>query len=88
MSRVFTSLPEKDTVILLFIRFNVAFEALAQAFGYECCQQGLKTYFIKASELRDKLTNARKAGKTASCLNSLVCPSCLIIDEIGHCEFD
>ena len=61
---------------------------LAQAFGYECCQQGLKTYFIKASELRDKLTNARKAGKTASCLNSLVRPSCLIIDEIGHCEFD
>ena len=55
---------------------------------YECCQQGLKTYFIKASELRDKLTNARKAGKTASCLNSLVRPSCLIIDEIGHCEFD
>jgi len=61
---------------------------LAQAFGYECCQQGLKTYFIKASELRDKLTNARKAGKTVSCLNSLVRPSCLIIDEIGHCEFD
>ena len=56
--------------------------------AYECCQQGLKTYFIKASELRDKLTNARKAGKTASCLNSLVRPSCLIIDEIGHCEFD
>ena len=61
---------------------------LAQAFGNECCQQGLKTYFIKASELRDKLTNARKAGKTASCLNSLVRPSCLIIDGISHCEFD
>ena len=25
---------------------------LAQAFGYECCQHGLKTYFIKMSELR------------------------------------
>ena len=24
---------------------------LAQAFGYECCQHGLKTYFIKMSEL-------------------------------------
>ena len=26
---------------------------LAQAFGYECCQRGIKTYFIKMSELRD-----------------------------------
>ena len=61
---------------------------LAQAFGYECCKHGLKTYFIKASELRDKFTTARKAEKTAAMLTSLVRPSCLIIDEIGHCEFD
>jgi DNA replication protein DnaC len=61
---------------------------LAQAFGYECCKKGLKTYFIKASELRDKFTTARRAEKTASMLTSLVRPSCLIIDEIGHCEFD
>lgn len=61
---------------------------LAQAFGYECCRHGLKTYFIKASELRDKFTAARRAEKTASMLTSLVRPSCLIIDEIGHCEFD
>lgn len=61
---------------------------LAQAFGYECCKHGLKTYFIKASELRDKFTTARKAEKTSTMLTSLVRPSCLIIDEIGHCEFD
>lgn len=61
---------------------------LAQAFGYECCKHGLKTYFIKASELRDKFTTARRAEKVASMLTSLVRPSCLIIDEIGHCEFD
>ena len=61
---------------------------LAQAFGYECCQQGLKTYFIKMSELRDKFTSARRNGKEASVLNGLVRPSCLIIDEVGHCEFD
>ena len=61
---------------------------LAQAFGYECCQQGLKTYFIKMSELRDKFTSARRAGKEAAVLNGLVRPSCLIIDEVGHCEFD
>ena len=61
---------------------------LAQAFGYECCQRGIKTYFIKMSELRDEFTAARRAGKEASILNCLVRPSCLIIDEVGHCEFD
>lgn len=61
---------------------------LAQAYGYECCQQGLKTYFIKMSELRDKFPNARRNGKEASCLNGLIRPACLIIDEVGHCEFD
>ena len=61
---------------------------LAQAFGYACCQHGLKTYFIKASELRDRFTAARRSGKTDSCLNGLVRPSCLIIDEMGHCAFD
>lgn len=61
---------------------------LAQAYGYECCQNGLKTYFIKMSELRDKFTTARRNGKEASCLNGLIRPACLIIDEVGHCEFD
>ena len=61
---------------------------LAQAFGYECCQRSIKTYFIKMSELRDKFTAARRAGKEAAVLNGLVRPSCLIIDEVGHCEFD
>jgi len=60
---------------------------LAQAFGYECCQHRLKTYFIKASELRDKFTAARRSGREAATLTSLVRPSCLIIDEVGHCEF-
>ena len=40
------------------------------------------------SELRDRFTAARRAGKTAAVLNSLVRPSCLIIDEVGHCAFD
>ena len=61
---------------------------LAIAFGHKCCRHGLKTYFIKASELRDKFTNARRLGKEASTLTSLVRPACLIIDETGHCEFD
>lgn len=61
---------------------------LAQAFGYACCLHGMKTYFIKASELRDRFVTAQRNGKTDSCLNGLVRPSCLIIDEIGHCAFD
>ena len=61
---------------------------LAQAFGYECCKQGMKVYFIKMSELRDKFTAARKAGTQAAAVRGLVIPSCLIIDEVGHCEFD
>ena len=61
---------------------------LAQAFGFECCKRGMKTYFIKMSELRDRFTAARRAGKEAAVLTSLVRPSCLIIDEVGHCEFD
>lgn len=48
----------------------------------------MKTYFIKASELRDRFSSARRSGKTDSCLSGLVRPSCLIVDEIGHCAFD
>ena len=61
---------------------------LAQAFGYEYCRHRMKTYFIKAAELRDKFTVARRTGREGALLTSLVRPSCLIIDEIGHCEFD
>jgi len=61
---------------------------LAMAFGYECCQQGMKTYFLKASELNQRLTNARRQGKEGSVINGLVKPSCLIIDEIGRTVFD
>ena len=55
---------------------------LAQAYGYECCQNGLKTYFIKMSELRDKFNKARRAGKDP--ISGLVRYSCLIIDEVGR----
>jgi len=61
---------------------------LAMAFGYECCMKKYKTYFIKMSELNDLFTTARKYGKTGTAISSLVKPSCLIIDEVGHCVFD
>lgn len=61
---------------------------LAMAYGNECCQRGMKSYFLKATELNDKLTSARKLGRISNTVNGLVRPSCLIIDEIGRCIFD
>jgi len=61
---------------------------LAMAYGRLCCQNGLKTYFLKATELNQRLTDARKYGRESSTINELVKPSCLIIDEVGRCVFD
>ena len=48
----------------------------------------MKAYFLKASELNERFTNARKYDRTGSMIDFLVKPSCLIIDEIGRCTFD
>lgn len=80
----------------LYARRNVAFIGpggigkthLSQAYGRECCLRGLKTYYIKASELKDRLEAAARRGNTSRVVGSLVKPSCLIIDEVGRCEFD
>jgi len=61
---------------------------LAQAYGYECCRRGYKTYYMKASELRDKLKRAAESGSPSRAIGSLVKPSCLIVDEVGRCTFD
>ena len=61
---------------------------LAMAFGYACCQQKLKTYFIKMAELNDMFTTARRTGNEGKIISNLVKPSCLIVDEVGHCVFD
>ena len=61
---------------------------LAMAYGRACCEQGLKSYFLKATELNQKRVEARKYGREASVINGLVKPSCLIIDEVGRCVFD
>jgi len=61
---------------------------LAMAYGRECCNRGLKTYFLKATELNQRLTDAIKYGRESSTINGLVKPSCLIIDEIGRCVFN
>ena len=44
--------------------------------------------FLKMTELRDRMTSARRSGRESNLLSYLVRPSCLIIDEVGHCEFD
>ncbi len=61
---------------------------LAMAYGRECCVKGMKTYFLKATELNQKLVDAVKYGREGSAINSLVKPTCLIIDEIGRCVFN
>lgn len=61
---------------------------LAEAYGRQCCMEGMKAYFLKASELNEKFIQARKIGRESSVINGLVKPTCLIIDEIGRCTFD
>ena len=61
---------------------------LAEAYGRACCFEGMKSYFLKATELKEKFTAARKYGRESNVINSLVKPTCLIIDEIGRCVFD
>lgn len=84
------------TLSALYSHTNLAFIGpqgvgkthLAMAYGRACCEKGMKAYFLKATELNQKLTEARKRGSESSCINGLVKPSCLIIDEIGRCVFD
>jgi len=61
---------------------------LAQAIGHECCSRGLKAYFIKMGELKDKMEDALSLGKTGTLLSGLTKYSCLIIDEVGYCRFN
>ncbi len=80
----------------LYARENLAFIGppgtgkthLAMAYGRACCEHGMKTYFLKATELNQKFTDARKHDHVNSAVNGLVKPSCLIIDEMGRCRFD
>jgi len=61
---------------------------LSMAYGRQCCLLGMKAYFLKATELNQRLTDARRYGRESSTINGLVKPTCLIIDEIGRCVFD
>lgn len=80
----------------LYAHRNVAFVGpggigkthLAQAYGRECCMRGLKIYYIKATELRDRFQKAVQRGNTSRVVSSLVKPSCLIVDEVGRCVYD
>lgn len=85
-----------STLAPLYARKNLAFIGpqgigkthLAMAFGTAVCGKGMKAYFLKATELNQKITNARQFGKVSTLTKWLIKPSCLIIDEIGRCVFD
>lgn len=51
---------------------------LAMAYGRACCERGLKCYFLKATELNQRLVEARKYGREASTINGMVKPSCIL----------
>ena len=44
----------------------------AQAYGRECCMRGLKTYYIKATELRDRFQKAVQRGNTSRAVASII----------------
>ena len=61
---------------------------LAMAYGRLCFENEYKSYFLKATELNQKFTDARRQGRESAIINALVNPACLIIDEVGRCVFD
>lgn len=80
----------------LYAHRNVAFIGpggigkthLAQAYARQCCLEGLKAYYVKATELRDRLSKAAERGGSSRVVAALVKPSCLVVDEVGRCVFD
>lgn len=90
------ALGKLPSLVDLYAHRNVAFVGpggigkthLAQAYGRECCMRGLKTYYVKATELRDRFQKAVQRGNTSRVVSSLVKPSCLIVDEVGRCVYD
>ena len=92
----FAQIKSLPNLTALYSRQNIAFIGppgvgkthLSMAYGNACCHKGLKAYFIKATELNEKFTKARRTGTESSAVSGLVRPSCLIIDEIGRSIFD
>ena len=83
-----TQLGKLPSLADLYAHRNVAFVGpggigkthLAQAYGRECCMRGLKTYYIKATELRDRFQKAVQRVFRQVKIDKYVCristPSC------------
>lgn len=90
------ALRELPSLANLYARRNIAFIGpcgvgkthLAQAYGNACCALAMKTYYIKATELRDRLAAVAAGKRSTRAVDGLVKPSCLIVDEVGRCVFD
>lgn len=61
---------------------------LAQAYGRECCMRGLKTYYVRANELRDRFQRAAGRGGAQRAVATPARPSRLTVGEVGRCVFD
>ena len=59
---------------------------IAQAIGNLCCDKLYSTRYYKMAELEKKLKKAIENDKASSLLENLSKVSCLIIDEVGHCD--
>ena len=58
---------------------------LAAAIGSGGCRGGMRTYFIKMQELKDRFRSSIISGSTGRLLSGFLKYQCIIIDEVGYC---
>ena len=61
---------------------------IAHAIGNECCEHGLRTYFLTAGELREKMDKATRHGTETRLISLLANYDCLILDSLDKEYFN